>query len=250
MVLLLKPFGWEMPSSYSAGSQRAKGVFEAPSRGLFLEPHRRSSPSETLLEKRWTSVHIMRGARQPRVKSIFSHRLLQRLVMVRYLLMFGRVKHRGGRTRAAQPVISASFSKSSFESRSGKIEQISMESEFAFTASNPCTCLTCGVEGAFVSVMRPLLQQAEGLPHVVCRSHSRACVTARLLQETKGVVRAHHLLAHPSQTPGGRTTERLVKLHFTFLYDAKDQLTQLWNKCKRHPPVSSRHQNSAAGTGC
>lgn len=63
MVLLLKPFGWETPSSYSAGSQRAKGVFAAPSRGFFLEPNRRSSPLETSLEKRRAGVHTTRGAR-------------------------------------------------------------------------------------------------------------------------------------------------------------------------------------------
>lgn len=36
-VWLLKPLGWEMPSAYWAGSQRAKGVLEAPSRGFFLK---------------------------------------------------------------------------------------------------------------------------------------------------------------------------------------------------------------------
>lgn len=76
------------------------------------------------------------------------------------------------------------------------------------------TCRTCGVEGAFVSVVRPLLQQPEGLTHVVCRSHSQARVTARLLQQTEGVVRAHHLLTHPPQTPGGRTRDSLEKAAF------------------------------------
>lgn len=56
MVLLLKPLGWEIPSSYCEGSQRVKGVLEAPRRGLFLQPNRRSSPSGTLLEKRWAAV--------------------------------------------------------------------------------------------------------------------------------------------------------------------------------------------------
>lgn len=82
-----------------------------------------------------------------------------------------------------------------------------MEPEFTLTPGNSCRCLTCGVEGAFASVMRPLLHQAEGLPHVVCGPHGRARVTARLLQETKSIVRAHHLLTHPSQTPGGGRRE-------------------------------------------
>lgn len=51
MVLLLKPLGCEMPSSYWAGSQRVKGVLEAPSRGFFLRGHKRSSGFETSLEK-------------------------------------------------------------------------------------------------------------------------------------------------------------------------------------------------------
>lgn len=55
MVLLLKPFGSEMPSSYSAGSQRANGVLEAPSRGFFLQPNERSPGSEPLIEKRRVS---------------------------------------------------------------------------------------------------------------------------------------------------------------------------------------------------
>lgn len=116
MVLLLKPFGCEMPSSYSEGSQRANGVFEAPRRGLFLEAHRRSWPSETLLEKRRATSCVAQDRRI--CESLFAYRLLQTLVMVRYSLMLGRVKHCGGRTRAAHPVISESFSKSSAESRS------------------------------------------------------------------------------------------------------------------------------------
>lgn len=88
-----------------------------------------------------------------------------------------------------------------------------MEPELTSTPSGARTRLTCGVDGAFVSVARPLLHQAQGLAHVVCRPHSRARVAAGLLQEAKGVVRAHHLLAHPSQTPGGRTKEGLAKPH-------------------------------------
>lgn len=45
------PFGWEMPSSYSAGSQRAKGVFDAPRRGLFLKGNKKCQCLETLLKK-------------------------------------------------------------------------------------------------------------------------------------------------------------------------------------------------------
>lgn len=63
MVLLLKPFGSEMPSSYWAGSQRVKGVLEAPSRGFFLERNKRSSGFETLLEKARVDVLIVCGIR-------------------------------------------------------------------------------------------------------------------------------------------------------------------------------------------
>lgn len=61
MVRLLKPFGWEMPSSYSEGSQRVKAVLEAPRRGLFLKESKRRSGLETLLEKSQGSVHIFCG---------------------------------------------------------------------------------------------------------------------------------------------------------------------------------------------
>lgn len=64
MVLLLKPFGCEMPSSYWAGSQRVKGVLEAPSRGFFLEQNKRSCGFETLLEKGRGDVHIACGVRR------------------------------------------------------------------------------------------------------------------------------------------------------------------------------------------
>lgn len=58
------------------------------------------------------------------------------LVMGRYWLMLGRVKHCGWLTRAAQPVISDSFSKSSLESRSGERRSMrhQMEAELAFYA--------------------------------------------------------------------------------------------------------------------
>lgn len=64
MVLLLKPFGSEIPSSYWAGSQRVKGVLEAPSRGFFLERNKRSSGFETLLEKGRVDVPIVCGVRR------------------------------------------------------------------------------------------------------------------------------------------------------------------------------------------
>lgn len=56
-----------------------------------------------------------------------------------------------------------------------------------------------------VHMVHPLAQQAEGLFHVVCRSHSIACVSTRLLQETKSILRGHHLPADSTQTPGGET---------------------------------------------
>lgn len=60
-VWFLKPFGWEMPSSYSAGSQRVKGVLADPRRGLFLKSNRRCPCLEMLLEKWHGSVHIFCG---------------------------------------------------------------------------------------------------------------------------------------------------------------------------------------------
>lgn len=122
MVLLLKPFGSEMPSSYAAGSQRVNGVLADPSRGFLLQPTNRNPGLETLLEKCVVGVHIACGARRPPFNSISSYRLLQMLVMLRYMLMLGRVKHCGRRTRAAHPVISDSFAKSFSESRSGTRE--------------------------------------------------------------------------------------------------------------------------------
>lgn len=93
-----------------------------------------------------------------------------------------------------------------------------MEPELTFRPSGWRTGLTCGVDGAFVSVMRPLLHQAQGLAHVVCSPHSRARVAAGLLQEAQGVMGAHHLPAHPSQAPGGRTRERLAKFPLLGLF--------------------------------
>lgn len=58
--------------------------------------------------------------------------------------------------------------------------------------------------------MHPLVQQTEGLCHVVCRSHRCACVATRLLHETKSIVRPHHLLADSPETPGG---EKVIQLN-------------------------------------
>ncbi len=57
----VQPFGTEMPSSYSAGSQRVKGVLEAPRRGFFLKANKRRPCLETLLGKSQGSVHIFCG---------------------------------------------------------------------------------------------------------------------------------------------------------------------------------------------
>lgn len=132
--------------------------------------------------------------------------------------MLGRVKHRGGRTRASQPVISDSFSKSFSDSRSenkGKGFEGNVEARRAAFHFRSSVCkgafgrLTCGVERAFVGVVRPLLQQAEGLSHVICRPDGCAGVAAGLLQEAEDVVGAHHLPAHPLKTPGRRKEQRL-----------------------------------------
>lgn len=65
-------------------------------------------------------------------------------------------------------------------------------------------CLTCCIEWALVHMMHFLLHKTDGLRHVVRRSHRRACVTSGLLQETKSIVRTHHIPADSSQTPGGK----------------------------------------------
>lgn len=89
--------------------------------------------------------------------------------------------------------------------------QTELHEELLSTCNGAFGRLTCGVERALVSVVRPLLQQAEGLSHVVCRPDGRACVAARLLEEAEGVVGAHHLPAHPFETPGRRKEQRLNK---------------------------------------
>lgn len=128
--------------------------------------------------------------------------------------MLGSVKHRGGRTRASHPVISDSFSKSFSDSTSENKEVKGAERKGGGRRSRSSVCggafgrLTCGVERAFVSVVRPLLQQAEGLSHVIGRPDGGACVAARLLQEAEGIVGAHHLPAHPFKTPGRRKQVR------------------------------------------
>lgn len=70
-----------------------------------------------------------------------------------------------------------------------------------------CLCvaagLTCCVQGAFVNVRRPLVQQTKGLCYVVCRSHNLPGESTRLLQETESVVRAHHFFTDSSQAPEG-----------------------------------------------
>lgn len=60
-------------------------------------------------------------------------------------------------------------------------------------------------------MMRPLLQQVQRLPHVVCRPDSRARVATGLLQKTQGVVGTHHISADSSQTPGGGNDAELSK---------------------------------------
>lgn len=61
-------------------------------------------------------------------------------------------------------------------------------------------------------MMHPLLQQAQRLPHVVCRPDSRARVGAGLLQETEGVVGTHHVPADSSQTPGGGSDAESIQI--------------------------------------
>lgn len=141
--------------------------------------------------------------------------------------MLGRVKHAGGRTRAAHPVISDSFCKSLSDSTSENKGNGSDGNVVAGRAASHLGSwvrkgafgrLTCGVERAFVSVVRPLLQQAEGLSHVIRGPDGRARVTSRLLQEAEGIVGTHHLPAHPFQTPGSREEQRLNKKLDSFDY--------------------------------
>lgn len=85
--------------------------------------------------------------------------------------------------------------------------------------------LTCCVEWAFVHMMHPLVQQTEGLLHIVCRSHSWACYTTRLLQETKSIVRTDHLLADSSKTPGRE------KNHTVEHFKSWSTLWSFWRFC-------------------
>lgn len=160
---------------------------------------------------------------------VLSYRLLQMLVIWRYLLMFGVKPQLGKLIWAEQPVISASLSRSSLESKSEKWERhiwlihgvctrlstlYIQPLIIAFKRSampmlrnrNPlkkkichkqqcelcvcclcvlsllnAACLTCCIERTFVHMMRPFLQQTEGLRHVVCRSDSDARLPPRLL---------------------------------------------------------------------
>lgn len=61
--------------------------------------------------------------------------------------------------------------------------------------------LTCCVEGAFVQMVGPLVQQAEGLRQVVCRPHRGASVSAGLLHQTEDIMRPHMFPAHSTQAP-------------------------------------------------
>lgn len=58
------------------------------------------------------------------------------LVMVRYLLMFGVVRHCGSLTRAEHPLISESLLRSSSESKSEKCKR-----HTAHLCHNVCACL-------------------------------------------------------------------------------------------------------------
>lgn len=105
LFLGVQPKGSDSPSSYSAGSQRARAWLEAPSQGLFLQswvglgqqssrPGNCSACGEGLLRE---------GRRLPRPTSSGvapgTHLLLHLPVMVRYLLL-----HFSTWSRGAQPL--------------------------------------------------------------------------------------------------------------------------------------------------
>lgn len=152
------------------------------------------------------------------------------LVAVRYLSTFGVVRHDGIRARPAQPVILTSCFSCSSVSKSEKnkrhislthISLITHETANLRLSNNQektqkqcehcghclcvvAACLTCCIEWAFVHMVSSLVQQPQGLRHVICRSHGWAGVATGLLEETKSIVRAHHVLADPPQTPAGQ----------------------------------------------
>lgn len=68
--------------------------------------------------------------------------------------------------------------------------------------------LTCGVEGALVHVVNPVVQQSQGLIEVVCRSDGWASGSSGLLQEAEDIVRTHHVPAHSTQTPDTRKGQK------------------------------------------
>lgn len=67
-------------------------------------------------------------------------------------------------------------------------------------------------------MVRPLLQQAHGLPHVVRRADGRAGVTAGLLEEAEGVVWSHHVPADSPQTPGGKQKPSEIRKWKSFFF--------------------------------
>lgn len=61
-------------------------------------------------------------------------------------------------------------------------------------------------------MVRPLIQQAQGLPHVVGRADDLAGFAAGLFEESEGVVGSHHVPADSPQAPGGAEAVRNRKV--------------------------------------
>ena len=59
-----------------------------------------------------------------------------------------------------------------------------------------------------------VVQQAQGLVHVVGRAHGRAGVSTRLLHEAQDVRRRDDLSANPAQTPGGERAGGMVMIRW------------------------------------
>ena len=59
-----------------------------------------------------------------------------------------------------------------------------------------------------------VVQQAQGLVHVVGRAHGRAGGSTRLLHEAQDVRRRDDLSANPAQTPGGERGGGMVMIRW------------------------------------
>lgn len=124
----VQPLGVEVPSSYSAGRKRRKGVLEAPQRVFFL--HERSRYTILYKDKQHptkdlTQVPNYRHHCQDKMGKNYSgndkwlsHMLLHTPLAVRYVCKFWVVLQEGMRWRGEQPVSSMRACRFSLEIKS------------------------------------------------------------------------------------------------------------------------------------